>query len=422
MPVVPRLGRVLRILPLAFVLLALTNVGLGIAVLAQLPSGPPQAPRPSGAADAATTTSAAPAGANDGGVQDLQHKVDELKWVLTVLLGAAGLFTIAQGAAAFFTAQTFVKQAEDAVKRVQDVASDAERRYPVFSKAEEARRDAYRALAATFYGDGLDWRDSLYDQMAVVDRQRLLSVERFVGLEFIAIAENDAEYAANLRRLANFYASKYVSEGRTYRGDRERAEYYLQLARKATNDQFWILNDLGLLCLELYDPRNTGEARNLFEKSYAQNPRQQRALYNLAVMATYENPPRWAEAARWLETALQERLWERAETPEMTCNVYYNLACARARLGQFDECLASLENAARIGRVRTRTVERDANLPDGDLYELAQHADAGKRRRFEGLRDELSRNVGVRRTPAIGGPVGVRQRIQRAWDVLRGRG
>lgn len=419
----PKVFLVLRLLPALFVIFVAVSIAIGIRALAQ-PPGKETSPAATNAEASSKSAHAAQPGdsQNDNDpVKDLQRKIDELKWILGVILGAAGLFTIAQGAAAFFTAQTFVKQADDAVKRVQEIAADAERRFPVFSKAEEARRDAYRALAATFYGEGLDWRDTLYEQMNVTDRQRLISVERFVGLEFIGWAEGDPDFPMNLRRLANFYASKYVSDERVHRGDLERSEYYLHLARKVTNDQFWILNDLGVLFLELYHPKRLREARELFSRSYEQNPRQQRPLYNLAVMATYEQPQNWVEAARLLENALQEKMWERTETPEMTGNVHYNLACARARLNQMDECLAALENAARIGWVKKKTVDDDADLPAGDLYSVATHASPAIQSRFEGLRRDLSGNVNSRRNSSMALSAGWTDRVRRAWHVLFGK-
>jgi hypothetical protein len=313
----------IRLLPWCFLAIIVLCISFGIRALAQPPVNPPQLP------DSKSDI--------DDHVKDLQHKVDDLKWILTMILGAAGLFTIAQGAAAFFTAQAFVKQADDAVKRVQEVAADAERRFPVFSRAEEARRDAYRALEAVFSGEGLDWRDNLFDLMEPIDRQRLFSVERFIGIEFLKWAEDDPDYPTKLRCLANFYLSKYVSEGKSYSADRERSEYYLDLARKVTNDKFWILNDLGLLFLEQYDPRRISDAKVLFKQSLRQNLRQQRPLYNLAVIATYETPPNWLESEQLLEAALKENFWERTETAEPTCNVHYNLACTKARLNKIDD-------------------------------------------------------------------------------------
>lgn len=415
----------MRLLPWLFVVFAVAGISVGIRTLAGQPQGKETLPA------AATRDPSSNGGSRseltdarndkEDPVKDLQRKIDELKWILGVILGAAGLFTIAQGAAAFFTAQAFVKQADEAVKRVEEVASDAERRYPVFSKAEEARRDAYRALAATFYGDWSDWRDALYDQMSVYDRQRLFSIERFIGIEFVGWAEGDPDFSANLRRLANFYASKYVSEGQVHKGDRERSEYYLGLAGRVTKDQFWILNDLGVLFLELHQPRKIPEAKKLFEQSYAQNPRQQRPLYNLAVIATYGKPPDWVESARLCETALQERLWERTEAPEMTGNVYYNLACARARLNQVDECLNALEDAARVGRVKKEAVDADADQPSGDLYGIAASGERTVKDRFEALRGKLSQHANSRRDHQLAVPAGVKERLSKAWDVLLGR-
>jgi hypothetical protein len=377
------------------------SISFGIRTLAQQPGNPPQL------SDSKSDI--------DDRVKDLRGKIDDLKWILTMILGAAGLFTIAQGAVAFFTAQTFVKQADDAVKRVQEVAIDAERRYPIFSRAEEARREAYRALVAAFSSEGLDWRDNLYDRMKLFDRQRLLSVERFIGLEFLEWAENDPDYPTNLRRLANFYSSKYVSEGSPSAGDRERSKYYLSLALKITGHKFWILNDLGLLFLEQSVPRRLAEAKELFERSLDQNGRQQRPLYNLAVIATYETPENWAESERLLESALKEKFWERTETPEPTCNVHYNLACTKARLNKFDQCWAELENAAEGGYVKKTTVSDDVKDATCDLYGIA----ASNPAKFEELRVRLSRNIERRiETPARSS---LKERISKAWDALVGK-
>ena len=258
------LSLLLRLLPGLLVLFVVVTISVGIRSLAQQSVQTKQQPVAGSGSKADDQPPLADAmSAQDERLKDLGHKIDDQRWILGLILGAAGLFAIVQGAAAFFTAQTFVRQADDALKRVQEVTADTLKRYPVFSKAEEARRDAYRALAATFSGDGLDWRNELYERMPLLDRQRLISVENFVGIEFIAW-EHDPDFAVNLRRLANFYASKFVSEGQESRGDLERSEYYLDLARKETNDQFWILNDLGLLYLEMNQPRRLAEAKALF--------------------------------------------------------------------------------------------------------------------------------------------------------------
>jgi hypothetical protein len=199
--------------------------------------------------------------------------------------------------------------------------------------------------------------------MKLFDRQRLLSVERFIGLEFLEWAENDPDYPTNLRRLANFYSSKYVSEGSPSAGDRERSKYYLSLAPKITGHKFWILNVL----------------------------------------------------ERLLESALKEKFWERTETPEPTCNVHYNLACTKARLNKFDQCWAELENAAEGGYVKKTTVSDDVKDATCDLYGIA----ASNPAKFEELRVRLSRNIERRiETPARSS---LKERISKAWDALVGK-
>ncbi|MBI3473024.1 MAG: hypothetical protein HY013_16835 [Candidatus Solibacter usitatus] len=367
-------------------------------------------------------------GAQTGGapkdpLAEVNAKVDSLKWNLTLILAAAGLFTVAQSAAAFFSAQTFVRQADDAIKRVQEIAADAKASFPAFGKAEQARRDAYRVLATTFDSHGLDWRNELYDRIRPFDRQRLMSVERFIGLEFLDWTDDPEEHARNLRRLANFYASKFRSEGRTYKGDLERAEYYLELACEMTQNQFYLLSDLGLLNMEFKIPRELDRAKEFFERSRAKNPHQQRALYNLAVAATYEQPKRYDTAAGLLTEALKEKPWEQTEVPEMTCNVYYNLACARAQQAKaggadapvrLEECFQALEKAASIGQVRKSTVDGDADQSTGELYEVANSPDQAVQERFGNLRMRL-----YTKQPPVAKDT-FKERFSAAWKALKG--
>src|SRR5579864_6076488 len=167
-------------------------------------------------------------GAIDLNHPDLKLRLDELRWTLQLLIVAAGLFAIAQGAAAFFNALTFTKQADDAIKRIEDLRRDAETRFPMFARGEVVRREAYASLSDIF-GDPffLDWRTSAYEKLELVERQKLLSVERFIGIELLPHPGGPVEYVRDLRRLANFYASKHRYENRlnqAQRSDLERSE------------------------------------------------------------------------------------------------------------------------------------------------------------------------------------------------------
>jgi tetratricopeptide (TPR) repeat protein len=387
-----------RTLPLAFLCVVLFAVGFGVRGFAQATKDHPNDP-----------------------VEDLKARIDALKWTLTIILGAAGVFTIVQGASAFFSAQTFVKQADDTLKRVQDLATDAATRYPIFSRAEEARRDAYRDLASIFDDRGIDWRDNLYDQrMTLIQRQRLISVEHFIGLEFLRWEQDDQQYAVNLRRLANFYAYKYLSE--KYHSDLERAEYYLELARGVTKDAFYILNDLGMIYVTFRQPRDYGKAKEFFLQSHNKQADQQRALYNLAWIAA-ESEGKFAEAVKLLEVAVHATVWERQENPEMTGNLYYNLGCYRAMLakaaagqppevGYVAASIQALAKAAEIGKVKPALLTDDMTKVTGQLYFLANHRDAKVRQSLKALESKLTSPA----PPAVRKPL--RQRLETAWRDL----
>ena len=244
-------------------------------------------------------------------IVELERRTSWLQWNLTLILTAAGLFTIAQGAFAFFNAQSFIKQADDAVQRIEDLSGDVTARYPMFTKAEEARKNAFRTLTMTFGSDNAFWLENLYSKMPLRDRQLLLSVENFVGLEFLDTGKGEPGYVAILRGMGNFYAYKYHHEGQYNMADFDRAVYYLDLACDRSDRAYYVLNDLGLLHSEILKPRNPERGQTYFEESLRRNPRQQRALYNLANIA--HGQKRYVEAVRLLEQALGEHIWEQED-------------------------------------------------------------------------------------------------------------
>jgi tetratricopeptide (TPR) repeat protein len=333
----------------------------------------------------------------------LNPKLDELKWTLGLILSTAVFFTLAQFAAAWFSAEAFTKKAEDALKRIQDIEKDVQSNYPIFSRTEKIRAKAYRDLAhrlreASKSGEeeGLDWRENFYERMEVEERQELLSVERFIGIEFREGSEDEQNYARELRRLANFYVSKFQFErknGFAYYGDLERAEYCLHLALNRVPDCFYLLNDLGLLQLHYYDSSTASkpkkeiylaEAKRFLEKSLRTNPRQQRANFDLAVQANRSGD--LGTAVKYLRQALDENAWERVPIPEMRGNVCYQLGCYSALLAvQFPApkdqaellatCVTALRECASIGRVSKEVVDSDFDEDKGDLHILTTSPD-----------------------------------------------
>jgi hypothetical protein len=366
---------------------------------------------------------------------------DELKWLLTLIVTTAGFFAIAQSAAAWFSAQSFGRQAEDALDRIKEIESDLRERYPLFSRADQLRREAYHELALTLRAaskannedEGLDWRESFYDNMPVEDRQRLLSVERFITIDLLDGFPGEDSYLEDLRRLANFYSSKFEYEHRLgfgQLGDLERSERYLKIACEKDRSAFYLWNDLGLLYLQRNRHLNPDgskaeyieDARKQFEKSVRIQNEQQRGHYNLSVVSAEKKE--WSEAANHLREACRHSLWERTAVPAFRGDALYNLGCSLARLAEEQgatearsshvrDCLQALGEAAEIGLVRPDTVKYDYET--GDICWLRQFGKRSVQDELERLRFQLS----AKRQQAPGISRSLSNRLKHAYRSAR---
>jgi hypothetical protein len=59
-------------------------------------------------------------------LDSVSEQASHAQWLLSVILGTVGLLALVQGLFAFFSAQNYVKQADDAIKRASDAVSAAE--------------------------------------------------------------------------------------------------------------------------------------------------------------------------------------------------------------------------------------------------------------------------------------------------------
>src|SRR5260370_41656104 len=80
----------------------------------------------------------------------VKPRIDELKWLLTIIATIGGFFAIAQGAAAWFSAQVYTKQADEGLKAISTAQDAIKARYPLFDHVEAIRKDVIAALNNVF--------------------------------------------------------------------------------------------------------------------------------------------------------------------------------------------------------------------------------------------------------------------------------
>ena len=408
--------------------------------------------------------------------------IEDLKWSLEIIGALAAFFVIAQGAGAYFSADAYSRQAEkgieeirkqgvaslrtlqnegrNAVKelrkqtegefaKIHEIEKQVRARYPVFRDLERQRSEAQEELNSEIDGlsrsssgratEALRWNTKLilYPSMTVELRQRILSLESFASIDLHPGAAGQEEWSENLRRYAIFYQSKFEYE-RSMNiasfGDLERAEGYLRKAIGLKPGDFTLLNDLGVLCLDVHKLKTGAssaripyrgeyrkEANKQFRQSLGLDAEQQRAHYNLSVVhsAYPEKKDEDYEAARMeLETALSLKNWQHFPPEDaVKALLHYNLGCcqgwllgakvqADSRFTAQDEavqkCLGNLTQAAKLGTrgieaIGRETVERDfawggagaRSGQEGDLVALHEKGDRELKNALERVKQEL---------------------------------
>jgi len=375
-------------------------------------------------------------------VKVIGTKVDELKWLLTVIVGLAALFTVLQAGASWFNASSYKDLADEKLKSMDQKAAEKlcsmdenldemktaitsfKRNFPFLEEVQSKRAKAHeyltqmlkegsKAADKVLPTEAILWLDDFYGHLTPERRQALLSVESFVSIDLFAPGtEGQAE---KLKEFAIFYHAKFLYEksleskaGNKVKvasfADLERAEGYLLMAIRASDEDFTLYNELGNLYLTMRDqvalagtkhPAYLDKALKQFDESRKLESEQQRVYYNLAyVKSVHER--NYDGARKLLEEALRYTNWQRNPAPNpLSAYVYYNLGCSRARViarkpypiteNEAAPVVSALKKASAFGKIRRDYVENDYDTAGtGDIYDLFWKA-------HPSVRDELNR-------------------------------
>lgn len=381
---------------------------------------------------------------------ELKDRIDELKWILGLIVTTAGLFTIAQGIAAGFNAQNFTRQAESSVAQLSKMEADFKRqadaslqqftdleasvraRFPVYTQMEEQRAAILQSLTRILEADspvdpdeGFYWRRGFYEKLPVQYRRELIHAEQIVPYEIEGRNEVEKTYVLKLRRLARFYWSKFIYEfarGSSSLGDLEHAEYLLDLAIRKVGPAFYLLNDRGNIHIEYFNAlsrslsakrresdlaelqRTLNRARQSFEDSIQARREQMRAYYDLAYIwgdldiTESAKQKSLEKAIAYLREGFRHPDWEHEPVAEFTCSALYNLACYYARLASSNRFAARawfcvLRKAAKLGKAPVADVNNDFDTETGDFFKLSREASPAVQNALKQMRRDLSRNV-----------------------------
>jgi len=331
---------------------------------------------------------------------DLKKQLDSVsdqashtQWLLSVILGTVGLLALVQGLFAFFSAQNYTTQAENAIKRAKeavdaaeaaekeakkkgdDVGAKIEAKFPMLADAESALAEAFGQLGKLTPAL-VDSDKNVYANSDPLTRQKIFAIETISAIQFVSPVNRGKELAGKLRLLGKFYAGKFSSDGQHLQVDFERAYYYFDLAAQMSHRGFSALNDLGWLWAFVAIPPDPDKGRAHFEESLRSKPNQQRAPYNLGTMVFEKGDRKRLEEARgYLLKAKQQPNWETSPNAAMASHIDYNLACIYDALvsleadpavksSLLDECARWLEQAATVGAQPKDLLEGD--LKPGD--------------------------------------------------------
>jgi tetratricopeptide (TPR) repeat protein len=342
---------------------------------------PAPSPQPDAAAQEIAALSRERQNTNEQ-LEKVDKQVGHLEQELVLMLAILTL------GGAFFVGSVIVGEyrVRQAVRELKSDAKEAKQKFPMLAGMEKQARHALEELEVMFGAE--EWLEDRYARLEIVRRQRILTVEHLIALEFTGPAT-----APQLRGMANFYSSKYTAE--KLPSDLDRALYYALLASERGKGRFQYLNDLGLIYLDLGDrnPDFLKEAKESFLQSKQKNPDQQRCYYNLGTMYVNEavaelkqgrkEPAKTLlnKACEELITTLSYENWESGPSPELTSVVRYNLACCLCRLAEdaappqgqsdrLDEVVSYLQSVSKYKQTKPATLYDDLDLADGDLHTL----------------------------------------------------
>lgn len=333
---------------------------------------------------------------------ELEKRADDVQRMLTLLLGLSTVYALALGFAAYAqlkdSTSNIEKLSKSAEEKVDKLPNDIDElflrtqaRIPMLANMNDRIHDFMQDLIQQLpiMDPNLDWtKDKYYRRLNDEDKEKIFFWEKTAAVfACFDLRGRDRQNVSEIYHgFGNFYGLRYLfhddGSGAKDGKQRDRARLYLDLAVRYDSLNSGALNDRGYLALELEEVSDTVKAKSCFEASLKSDPEQQRARYDLALIA--HRAKDYATAVALETEAMTKQHWQGNIPARYQSSLLYNRACAYSKLGItktekaekkkcFDSAVADLKSLDTIWRDEEPKFPeyfRDDIEPKGDLSPL----------------------------------------------------
>jgi len=354
-------------------------------------------------------------------LEEYERIADTIKTLVSFLISLSTLYALALALNAYLGVQEATKRAEQSVKNLNELQQSAKLKYdrdlmdirkefPLFGEMQSRIGDIRNVLRMLIPEGGFG--EAAFRIIGDAEKVRIAHYEQTVAsFEFFNLEPFREDAGKIYQLLGSFHSHKWLLEKqagvKNDAADVHWARFYLARSHDLIRDDVATLNEMGYFGLKV--TKESERAHEQLRRSLDLDSKQQRPRYLLSIIAhssadterrrgDVEAAARhYAESVRLLNAAFQMDRWQQEDEEERsrradfmkrtTSYMYYNRACARARLAELEsdptrqaklreDAVNDLKSALPSGTVPrgaeqlAHDFELDTNA-EGDLFALA---------------------------------------------------
>jgi tetratricopeptide (TPR) repeat protein len=316
-------------------------------------------------------------------------RADDIERLLSLLIAISTLYALALGLNAFAQLKDSSTKIEKLTDSIRDNAEKTKEEileiFPLFegidTQITATMNDLLNLLPL------IDINQKSYDKLLPKEKEAVRYYEKSIAAtELFNVRSFKEKRSGIFHGLGNFYALKYVGEGRINDETLDRCTFYLEKAIALDPNNVGALNDRGYVALRICKAENFDEALKFFELSRRVDQDQQRPLYNMAWI--YHMRGDFLTSIKLASEALDKAKWQISKNKTRLSDIHYHRACSYARYemikpGQktFDPVLKDLNEVLANDLTDWPTIlkwlKKDT-LQNNDLYEVVNSSQEAK--------------------------------------------